>query len=101
MNTRIISRRYSGVSAEVVNGFAIFAAKSPTASAKASSTALPAKQLAGALHQKWRRIHRGDADPCIGDVSVRPLHHNGDTGQRIVNRSTNPQFSVDTAVVCR
>src|SRR5207248_3924988 len=33
VNTRIISRRYSGVSAEVVRGFAVRAARSPAASA--------------------------------------------------------------------
>src|SRR5438309_1886879 len=38
VNTRIISRRYSGVSAEVVNGLAVFAARSPTASARFVST---------------------------------------------------------------
>src|SRR6202167_1061505 len=40
--TRIISLRYSGVKAEVVSGFAVFAARFPTASANASSNILPA-----------------------------------------------------------
>src|SRR6266480_2479267 len=42
VNTRIISRRYSGVKADVVNGFAVRAARSPMASASFSSTAFPA-----------------------------------------------------------
>src|SRR5215472_10385199 len=42
VNTRIISRRYSGVNADVVSGFAVFAARSPTAAAIASSTIFPA-----------------------------------------------------------
>src|SRR5437588_845623 len=42
VKTRIISRRYAGVSAEVVNGFAVRAARSPAVSASASSTAFPA-----------------------------------------------------------
>src|SRR5258708_19576750 len=43
VTTGIIPRRYSGVSADVVSGFAVLAARSPTASAKASSMALPAR----------------------------------------------------------
>src|SRR5579871_5196891 len=41
VNTRIISRRYSGVRAEVVKGLLIFAARSPAASARASSITFP------------------------------------------------------------
>src|ERR1035437_1409891 len=43
VNTRIISRRYSGVRAEVVNGFAVWAARTPAASAHSSVMRLPAK----------------------------------------------------------
>src|SRR6202022_2943044 len=43
VNTRIISRRYSGVRADVVRGFAVLAARSPTTSASESSTILPAR----------------------------------------------------------
>src|SRR2546421_12127944 len=42
VNTRIISGRYSGVKADVVNGFAVRAASSPMAWASFSSTAFPA-----------------------------------------------------------
>src|SRR5258708_23409191 len=43
VNTRIISRRYSGVRADVVRGFAVPAARSPTSSASDSSTIFPAR----------------------------------------------------------
>src|SRR5438552_18927318 len=42
VNTRIISRRYSGVKADVVNCFAVRSARSPMVSYSFLSTALPA-----------------------------------------------------------
>ena len=41
------------------------------------------------------------ADARIGYVTVRAFHHNRDSSQRIVDRSANPQFAVDAAIVCR
>src|ERR1035437_4408277 len=46
VNRAIISRRYSGVRAEVVNGFAVWAARTPAASAHSSFMRLPAKSSA-------------------------------------------------------
>src|ERR1035437_727408 len=43
VNTRIISRRYSGVRAEVVNGLAVWAASTPAPSAHSSVMRLPAR----------------------------------------------------------
>ena len=54
VNTRIISRRYSGVSADVVSGLAIFAARSPTSAANTSFIVFPASNSPAAFTSKER-----------------------------------------------
>ena len=41
------------------------------------------------------------ADPRVGNVSVGPLHDDGHSGKRIINRSANSQFTIDARKIGR